>query len=146
MELSQFDVDYRPRMVIKVQALANFVAEFTMADQHPESDYWTMYTDGSSASGMGVVRVILLSLEKDLLKYRVQLQFPATNNEAEYEAILTSLRIAKALGVRNLKLNSNSKLVVGQMTNEYEAKEDRMKRYLTLTNQLVSNFDDVKIT
>ena len=32
------------------------------------------------------------------------------------------------------------------MTNEYEAKEDRMKRYLTLTNQLVSNFDDVKIT
>ena len=146
MELSQFDVDYRPRTVIKVQALADFVAEFTMADQDPKSDYWTVYTDGSPVSGMGVVRVILLSLEKDLLKYRVQLQFPATNNEAEYEAILTSLRIAKALGVRNLKLNSNSKLVVGQMTNEYEAKEDRMKRYLTLTNQLVSNFDDVKIT
>ena len=146
MELSQFDVDYRPRTVIKVQALADFVAEFTMADQDPKSDYWIVYTDGSPVSGMGVVRVILLSLEKDLLKYRVQLQFPATNNEAEYEAILTSLRIAKALGVRNLKLNSNSKLVVGQMTNEYEAKEDRMKRYLTLTNQLVSNFDDVKIT
>ena len=43
-------------------------------------------------------------------------------------------------------LNSDSKLVIGQMTNEYEAKEDRIKRYLTLTNQLVSNFDDVKIT
>ena len=56
------------------------------------------------------------------------------------------MRIAKALGVRNLKLNSDSKLVVGQVTNEYEAKEVRMKRYLTLTNQLVSNFDDVKIT
>jgi len=36
--------------------------------------------------------------------------------------------------------------VVGQITREYEAKEDRMKRYLKLTNQLVSNFDDVKIT
>jgi len=68
------------------------------------------------------------------------------NNEAEYEAILMGMRIAKALGVRNLKLNSDSKLVVGKITNEYEAKEDRMKRYLTLTNQLVSNFDDVKIT
>ena len=56
------------------------------------------------------------------------------------------MRIAKALGVRNLKLNSDLKLVVGQMTNEYEAKEYRMKRYLTLTNQLVSNFDDFKIT
>ena len=60
--------------------------------------------------------------------------------------MLTSLRVAKALGVRNLKLNSDSKLVTGQMNNEYEAKEDRMKRYLALTNQLISHFDDVKIT
>lgn len=56
------------------------------------------------------------------------------NNEMEYEAVLTGLIIAKALGVRNFKLNFDSKLVVGQITKEYEAKEDRMKRYLTLTN------------
>ena len=68
------------------------------------------------------------------------------NNEAEYEAELTGLRVAKALGVRNLKLNFDSKLVIGQMNNEYEAKEDKMNRYLALTNQLISNFDDVKIT
>jgi len=36
--------------------------------------------------------------------------------------------------------------VTGQMNNEYEAKKDRMKRYLALTNQLISNFNDVKIT
>ena len=59
---------------------------------------------------------------------------------------MTGLRVTKALGVRNLKLNSNSKLVTRQMNNEYEAKEDRMKRYLALTNQLISNFGDVKIT
>ena len=57
-----------------------------------------------------------------------------TNNELEYEVVLTSLRVAKALGVRNLKLNSDSKLVTGQMNNKYEAKEDRIKRYLALTN------------
>ena len=90
--------------------------------------------------------MILLSPEQDVLKYGVQLQFPMTNNEAEYEAVLTRLRIAKALGVRNLKLNSDSKLMVGQITKEYEVKEDMMKRYLKLTNQLVSNFVDVKIT
>ena len=56
------------------------------------------------------------------------------------------MKVAKALGVKNLKLNSDSKLMTGQMNNEYEAKEDRMKRYLALTNQLISNFDDVKIT
>ena len=64
----------------------------------------------------------------------------------EYETVLTGLRVAKALGVRNLKLNLDSNLVVGQITKEYEVKEDRMKRYLKLISQLVSNFDDVKIT
>ena len=99
-----------------------------------------------SVVGVGVVGVILLSLEKDTLKYEVQLQFLATNNEVEFETVLTGLRVAKALGVRNLKLNLDSNLVVRQITKEYEVKEDRMKRYLKLTNQLVSNFDDVKIT
>ena len=93
-----------------------------------------MYIDSSVASGMGGVGVILFSPEKDVPKYGVQLQVPATNNEVEYEAVLMGLRVAKALGVRNLKLNSDSKLVTGQMNNEYEAKEDRMKRYLALTN------------
>ena len=95
---------------------------------------------------MGGVGEILLSPEKDIIGYGVQLQFPAMNNEAKYEAVLTGLRVAKALGVRNLKLNSDSKLMTGQMNNEYKAKEDRMKRYLVLTNQLISNFNDVKIT
>ena len=88
--------------------------------------------------------MIVASLEKDVLKYGVQLQFPTTNNEVEYEVILTNLRIAKALGVKNLKLKTDSKLVVGQITNEYEALEERMKRYLKLTNQLVDYFDDVR--
>ena len=57
-----------------------------------------------------------------------------TNNEVEYKVVLTSLRVAKALGERNLKLNSDSKLMTGQMNNKYEAKEDRIKRYLALTN------------
>ena len=77
--------------------------------------------------------MILFSPEKDVLKYGVQLQFLVTNNKAEYKAVLTGLRVAKALGVRNLKLNLDSKLMIGQMNNEYEAKEDRMKRYSTLT-------------
>ena len=95
---------------------------------------------------MGGVGEILLSPEKDIIRYGVLLQFPTMNNEAKYEAVLTGLRVAKALGVRNLKLNSDSKLMTGQMNNEYKAKEDRMKRYLVLTNQLISNFNDVKIT
>ncbi|XP_050278024.1 uncharacterized protein LOC126719526 [Quercus robur] len=124
----------RPRTIIKAQALADFVAEFTIPDQDLKSDYWTVYTNGSSTSGINGVGAILLPPEKYILKYGVRLQFPTTNNEAEYVAILMRLRFAKAMGVRNLKLNSDSKLMIGQMNNEYEAKEDRMKRYLAVTS------------
>ena len=69
VEFSQFDIDYRPQTTIKVQALANFVTEFTMTDQDPEVDYWTMYTNRSSIAGVGGVGVILLSPKKEVLKY-----------------------------------------------------------------------------
>ena len=104
---------YKPRTVIKAQVLADFVAEFSAANQDPKSGYWMIYTNSLATSGIGKVGVILFSPEKDVLKYRVQLQFPAINNQAEYEAVLTGLRVVKALGVRNLKLNSDSKLVTG---------------------------------
>ena len=68
--------------------------------------------DGSSVARLKGVGIIMTSPEKDVLKYEVQLQFPATNNEAEYEVVLTSLRIAKALGIKNLKLRTDSKLIL----------------------------------
>ena len=100
--------------------------------------------DGSSVAGLEGVSIIVTSLEKDVLRYGVHLQFLATNNKAEYEAILASLRIVKALGIKNLKLRTDSKLVIRQITNEYEAKEERMKKYLKLTTQLINEFDDIK--
>ena len=63
-----------------------------------------------------------------MLRYGVKLKFSATNNEAEYEGILTGLRIMKALGAKNLLLQNDSKLVVGQIKQEYEAKEERMQK------------------
>ena len=69
--------------------------------------------DGSLARKKGGVGVIITTPEGDTLNYGVQLQFPATNNEVEYEAILTGLRVGKALCAKNLLLQSDSKLVVG---------------------------------
>ena len=68
------------------------------------------------------------------MKYGVQLKFPVTNNEAEYEAILTGLRIAWALKAKNILLSSDSQLVIGQVKGDFEAKETRMQKYLKLMN------------
>ena len=72
------------------------------------------------------------------------MKFLATNNEAEYEGILTRLRLGKALGVKNLLVQNDSKLVIGQIKGEYETKEERMKKYLRLTKHLTQEFDRVK--
>ena len=71
-----------------------------------------------------------------MFKYGVQLKFLATNNEVEYEGILTGLSVEKALGAKNLLLQSDPKLVIGQIKEEYEVKEERMQKYLRLTKHL----------
>ena len=111
IELSQFDIKYHPQTAIKAQALADFIAEFTT----PESieNLWTVNTDGSSTQKGGGAGIVITSPEKDVLKYGVQLKFPVTNSEAEYEALLTGLRIARALRGENIVLKSDSQLVIG---------------------------------
>ena len=76
-------------------------------------------------------------MKKDILKRGVESQFQSNNNEAEYEIVLTSLRIAKALGAKEFKLKTDSKLVVGQTTNEYEGERGKNAKELK-TNSTVS--------
>ena len=105
IELSQFNIEYLPRTAIKAQALADFITEFTFLDKDNltnDAKRWTIQTDGSSAQKKGRVGVVITTPEGEILKYGVRLRFPATNNEAEYEGILTGLRLGKALGVKNL--------------------------------------------
>ena len=147
IKLSQFDIEYLPKTAIKAQALADFIAEFTFPDEdNPtnEAERWTIQTDDSSAQTRGRVGVVITTPDEEILKYGVQLRFPATNNEAEYEGILTGLRLEKSLGVKNLLIQSDSKLVVEQIKGEYEAKEERMQKYLRLTRHLTREFDEVE--
>ena len=79
-----------------------------------------------------------------MLRYGIQLKFPATNNEAKYEGILTGLRLRKALRDKNLLIQSDSKLVIKQIKEKYEAKKERMQKYLKLTKHLALEFDKLE--
>ena len=147
IELSQFDIKYLPRTAIKAQALADFIAEFTFPDKSSPTDNvkrWTIQTDGSSTQKRGGVGVVITTFNGEILKYGVRLRFPATNNEAEYEGILTGLRLEKALGVKHPLIQSDLKLVIEQIKGEYEAKEERMQKYLRLTKHLTREFNEVE--
>ena len=74
VELSQFDIKYHPKIAIKVQALADFIAEFTLPDEDgltDETERWTIHTDGSSAQKKGGVGVVIITPEGETFKYRV---------------------------------------------------------------------------
>jgi len=121
--------------------LSDFIEKFTTPENAGnQKDLWTINTDKSSTQKGGRAGVVITSPEKDVLKYGVQLKFPITNNDVEYEALLTRLRIAWALGAENIVLKSDSQLVIGQVRGDFEAKETKMQKYLKLTNQLVSTF------
>ena len=139
IELSQFDIEYHPKTAIKAQALADFIAEFTLLDKNNltnETERWTIQTDDLSAQNRRGVGVVITTPDEEVLKYEVQLKFPTTNNEAEYKRILTGLSLGKALRVENFLVQSDLKLVIGQILEEYEAKEERMQKYLRLTKHL----------
>uniref|UniRef100_A0A2N9HNF1 Uncharacterized protein n=1 Tax=Fagus sylvatica TaxID=28930 RepID=A0A2N9HNF1_FAGSY len=111
-----------------------------------QTSKWTMNIDGSSTKDSGGIGVVLKSPEGDTIKQAVRLQYPTTNNEAEYEALLTGLEMAKALGATELDVLSDSQLVVGQVNGDYEAKEGRMQRYLCQARHQINQFRKVKLT
>ena len=96
--MGQFDIEYWPRAAIKAQVLANFIAEFTYPykEENPPMKTWTVQTDGSAMKKVGGAGVVIISLEKETLKYVVRLQFPITNNKAECEVLPIGLSLAKA--------------------------------------------------
>ena len=127
----------------------DFIAKFTSPKKDglaDEARRWTIQTDGSSAQKRGGVEVVIITSDEETLKYGVRLKFPATNNEVEYEGILTVLRLGKALRATNLLIQNDSKLVIGQIKGDYEVKEERMQKYVRLTRHLAQEFDKVEFT
>ena len=125
--------------------ITDFIAEFTYPyeEEDPPIETWTVQTDGFATKKVGGVEVVPISLEKEKLKYATKLQFPATNNEAEYEALLIRLSLVKALGAKNIIVQTDSQLIIEQMKGDYEAKEERMQKYLKIVKRLSQHFDSL---
>ncbi|CAL8087969.1 unnamed protein product [Prunus armeniaca] len=121
IELGEFDIHYKPRPATKSQAVANFISEFTEpqasaatqiitkpnlppSQVHVASNgtldltqpLWTLYMDGSSNAQRCGAELVLISPDKVVLEYALHFKFHASNNVAEYKALLASLRLLLA--------------------------------------------------
>ena len=152
-----------PRTSVKRQVLVDLVAEFTelevdelLANGNKDEKLvdtisqcypptWEVHIDGAlnqKGSGVGLV---LTSSEKVIVEKSLRLDFPATNNEAKYEALLEGMAMVQRMGGKSIKLFSDSRLVVGQVNGEFEAKDERMRGYLSQVKTLQSKFESFNL-
>ena len=147
--LGAFDIKYMPRTSVKGQVLADLVAEFTetlvedKSNEHRMNEksvgqivvqeplLWKVYVDGAANQKGSGVGLVLISPEKLILEKSLRLGFSATNNEAEYEVLLEGMSMVHKMGGKSVTILSDSRLVVGQVKNELEVKDERMRGYLT---------------
>ena len=100
-----------------------------------------MHTDGSSNRQAGGVDVVLLSPEGDIVECMICLDFPTTNNEAEYETLIASLDLARAARATSVVIYCDSQVITNQINGDYECKDERMRLYL---NQVRKRVDDLQ--
>jgi ribonuclease HI len=157
VQLGSLGVEYKPRTSIKGQVLADFVVEFQGKDlelgptnsleleTNSVLNEWKLFVDGASnamGSGAGAV---LISPEGLIMEQAVRLNFLASNNESEYEALLIGLKCARKLGADRLRVFCDSQLVVNQISGEYQARDERMALYLRAVKNSLSKFEFIQV-
>jgi len=147
VKLSEFDVQYEPRGPIKGQVYVDFIIELSSVATHQEGACfrWVFSVDGSSnqqGSGAGVV---LEGPDGLLIEQALRFAFKASNNQAEYEALIVGMLLAKKMGAKGFLAKSDSLLVTSQVTGEYQAKDPQMATYLEYVQVLKETFEVFKL-
>ncbi|XP_059669052.1 uncharacterized protein LOC132314174 [Cornus florida] len=127
-----------------IVVLTNYPIRDTPEELEPPEPQWDLRIDGSSNQTSAGVGVVMSTPEGTKLQQSICLKFPATNTEAEYEALLAGLQLASSFQVRCLKIFSDSQLVINKVTGQYHPKEERMKAYKEAVENVTRGFDQIE--
>ncbi|KAM1649464.1 hypothetical protein EV2_010938 [Malus domestica] len=126
--LDEFDISYQPKP-----------AEKEAQKIEPTAPSWSLYVDGSSNQQGCEAGLVLTTHDKVVMDYALHFKFKASNNEAEYEALLAGLLLTKHLGVKRIDIFSDSQLVVNQVISNFDVKDSSMTAYLAQTQLLLKH-------
>ncbi|XP_042413219.1 uncharacterized protein LOC122002198 [Zingiber officinale] len=142
-KLGEYDIQYQSRTAIKAQALADFLTE---VHQTSSEEIWKIYVDGSANHHGSGVGVLVISPQGDILQLAVRLNFRATNNEAEYEALLAGLQAARHVGAARIIVYSDFQLVTQQVTGNFMINCDKLQMYREAYEKMKAKFIEVTVT
>src|SRR5688572_21567072 len=141
-------ISFTPRKAIKSQVLADFMAEWVdtqLAAAPIQPELWTMFFDGSlMKTGAGAGLLFISPLGKHL-RYVLRLHFSASNNVAEYEALVNGLHIAIEQGVRRLDARGDSQLVIDQVMKNSHCRDPKMEAYCDEVRSLEDKFYGLEV-
>ena len=106
---------------------------------------WKVFMDNVSNALGARAGIVVITPEGIKLEHSFRLGFKASNNEAEYKALLARLRVVSDLGAKKVEVYSNARLVVNQVHGSIKAKDLRMVEYLRLVKQTMDRFLSVKL-
>jgi ribonuclease HI len=147
VELMGETLTYALCKAIKSQILVDFVAEWTNTQLPPlqiQAEYWTLYFDGSvmkTEAGAGLLFISPLGEHMSA----VRLHFPASNNIAEYEALLCGLQIAIETGIKRLNVRGDSQLVIDQVMKNASCHDEKMEAYRNTVHTLEDKFYGIEL-
>ncbi|XP_057734067.1 uncharacterized protein LOC130949335 [Arachis stenosperma] len=145
IKLSQYDIRYEPRQAIKTQAMADFLVEVTGVPTEETSTRWKLHVDGASNQTFGGAGIILESPVGVVYEQSVRFEFPISNNQAEYEALIGGLTLAAEVGATRLEICSDSQVVTSQVNGSYQAKDSLLQKYLEKVKNLSQKFEEVTV-
>ena len=155
IELSEFNIRYKPRTAVKGQVLADFIMEFTPSNTPaqptettqltPDLPIWRLSVDRAANSQGSDAGLILTSPDGIDVEYALRFGFQASNNEVEYEVVIFGLNLSHSMEADQLEVCTDSQLVVKQIADSYEAKGEKMILYLKKLRELCKKFVRVQV-
>nr|GEY66228.1 reverse transcriptase domain-containing protein [Tanacetum cinerariifolium] len=157
IELGEHEIEFKGRNSIKGHILIDFLAETPPKKdkeiknreakrKEPESkNAWKLLTDEASSSDGSRAGLMLVDPKGKEYTYALRFKFETTNNEAEYEALLAGLRIAKEMKIQELIIFIDSQRVVNQVNGLFEARQPVIKQYFEKAKELLVSFPTYSI-
>ncbi|XP_071718881.1 uncharacterized protein [Rutidosis leptorrhynchoides] len=154
VELGAYQISYLPHNAIKGQVLADYLAEMTgeleVINERTElkpvcGETWDLFTDGASCAKGAGAGLVLASPSGEEHTYVLHFIFDVTNNEAEYEALLSGLNIARKMDITKFRAFTDSQLVANQFNGSFVAHDSSMQKYLQLLKELAVRFEPFEL-
>lgn len=136
VEMSECDITYTPRNSIKSQVLAIFLIELSSPIPKEIPKQWILSLDGSYNLKGSREGIVLEGSRELIIEQSFCFNFQANNNQAEYEAVIVDLKLAREVRVSHMLVRTGSQLVTSQIRGDYQTNDALLLKYLCRTLQL----------